>query len=78
MNGYNIDYDLLMRLDDFYQDHKNEIHFMISSFNDLNNGKWERSGSVELPWLVHLIETKYWIPISKEEADELFRNNPNY
>lgn len=40
--------------------------------------KWEGEERVERNWAKHLIETGYWKPISKEEADKLFGNMSDY
>ena len=40
--------------------------------------KWEGEERLERNWAKHLIETGYWKPISKEEADKLFGNMSDY
>jgi hypothetical protein len=84
-NGrYHIDYDLLVRFNDVVDIHKTEdgsidTNITISTFNYHKNKKWIlNDGKIELSWARDLIDTGYYIPITKKEADELFKDFSKY
>lgn len=80
-----INYDILVRTDEVFDKYgdsdidPDSLKVGYSTFNDRNKGSWTiPDGSVELSWANNLIDSKYWIPITKEDADELFKEFPNY
>lgn len=80
-----INYDLLVRTDEIFDKYgdsdkdPDSLKVGYSTFNDQNKGSWKiPDGNIELSWANNLVHTNYWTPITKEDADELFKEFPNY
>jgi hypothetical protein len=80
-----INYDILIRTDEVFDKYgdsdidPDSLKVGYSTFNDRNKGSWKIPDSnIELSWANNLIDSKYWIPITKEDAAELFKEFPNY
>jgi len=79
-----LSHDILVRIDRIFDrwgdsnEDPDSIRVGFSTFNEANLGKWQLPSDVELSWANHLIETGYWVPITKESADEAFQNYNMY